>query len=167
MALRDLTAWRSAAPARHPDLWQPFGSFRAEFDRLFDDFFRDFGAPALRDEPAAGSYLSPRLDVAETDKAYEIAVELPGIGEKDVDVTLADGVLTIKGEKKAEFERKDGGQLHVERRYGSFHRSLALPENADAEKIDARFENGVLRIAVAKRPEAKTEVRRIEVKGRK
>ncbi len=166
MALRDLTPWRAATPARREENW-PLGAFR-DFDRMFDEFFNGYGDPApWRGSLAQAGMLSPWLDVAETDKGYEIAVELPGIDDKDVEVTLAEGVLTIKGEKKAEKEEKNGGRIHVERSFGSFCRSLSLPEDADPEKTDARFEKGVLTVTVEKRADVKPAARRIEVKTRK
>jgi HSP20 family protein len=167
MALRDLTPWRAATPARREESW-PFGAFR-DFDRMFDEVFNGFGAaaPWWRGSPAQAGMLTPRLDVAETDKGYEIAVELPGIDEKDVEVTLAEGVLTIKGEKKAEKEEKNGGRIHVERSFGSFCRSLSLPDDADPEKTDARFDKGVLTVTVEKRADVKPAARRIEVKAKR
>ena len=164
MTLRDLTPWRSrreATPAHYAD---PFRSFHREFDRLFDDFSRGFGMPSLWDGSARERGLMPRLDVNETDKAYAISVELPGIDEKDLDVSLADGVLTIKGEKHQETERKDSGRLHVERSFGSFHRALALPADADEEKIECAFKNGVLELSVGKTAEPKTATRKIDIK---
>jgi HSP20 family protein len=164
MTLRDLTPWRGrreAAPAPYGD---PFRSFRREMDSLFDEFSRGFAMPSLWDRPSRDRALMPRLDVNETDKAYEISVELPGIDESDLDVSLADGVLTTRGEKRAESERKDGDRLHVERSFGSFHRSLALPADADEEKIDGAFKNGVLELKIGKSAEAKTSARKIDIK---
>ncbi len=144
----------------------PFDAFRVQIDRLFDDFFRGFDSPAFRDDFAGAPVLNPRMDVCETEKGYEISVELPGIDRKDVDLTLADGILTVKGEKKSERETKQGGQLHVERSFGSFHRSIALPDDSDIDKADAQFANGVLTVTVAKKPESKSSARRIEIKNK-
>ena len=102
----------------------PFMSLQREIDRLFDDFTRGF--PAFSNGGAAE--LLPSMDVTETDKQIEITAELPGLEEKDVQVNLADNVLTIRGEKKAEKEEKDKNYRLVERSYGSFVRSLELPE---------------------------------------
>ncbi|MBC8158154.1 MAG: Hsp20/alpha crystallin family protein [Alphaproteobacteria bacterium] len=164
MTLRDLTPWRGrreATPAPHADSFQ---SFHREIDRLFDDFSRGFSMPFLWNDFSRERALSPQLDVRETEKAYEVSVELPGIDEKDLEVSLANGVLTIKGEKREEKEQKESGRLHVERSFGSFHRSLALPENADEEKIDGAFKNGVLELTIGKSGEAKVEARKIDIK---
>jgi HSP20 family protein len=105
------------------------------------------------------------VDVAETDKEIVITAELPGLDEKDLDVTLAGDVLTIKGEKKAEREQKNGDSYYVERRFGTFSRSLRLPFVADDEKIEAKYDKGVLTVRVPKPAEVQQSVRRIEVKS--
>lgn len=168
MTLRDLTPWRARTAPVPAAFHGPFGSFRREIDHLFDDFAHGLGMPSLWDDDGFGrdAFLAPRLDVAETDKAYEVTVELPGIEQKDLDVTVADGVLTIKGEKKAESEDKAKGRLHVERSYGAFQRSLSLPADADDGKIEAAFKNGVLKLTIAKAPEAKPASRKIDIQSK-
>lgn len=144
--------------------YDPFRQFRSQFDRLFEDFFGD-DAPAGRGEAAAVPAISPSLDVAESDKAFEISVELPGVAEKDLDVTVSEGVLSIKGEKRSESEEKDKNYHRVERSYGSFERRLTLPAEADAEKIDAGFANGVLTVTIPKAEGAKETVKKISIKS--
>lgn len=164
MTLRDLTPWRARTPSVPAAFDNSLDSLRHEMDRLFDGFARGFGMPSLWDGFASSdAFLTPRLDVAETDKAYEVSVELPGIERDDLEVNVANGVLTIKGEKKAESEAKDKGRLHVERSYGAFQRSLALPVDADDAKIDAAFKNGVLTLTIAKAAEAKAASRKITI----
>ena len=107
----------------------------------------------------------PAVDVAEKDKAYEITVELPGMDEKDIEVTVANGVLTIKGEKKEEKEEKQKDYYVSERHYGSFARSFRIPEDADANRIEARFEKGVLAVTLAKTPAAQQTQQKIAVKA--
>jgi HSP20 family protein len=99
----------------------------------------------------------------------EVRAELPGIDEKDIDVRLSDGTLTIRGEKKEEREeREEGGSYYVsERRYGSFQRSFRIPEGIDHDKVDASFRKGVLTITLPKTPEAQQKAKKIEVKGEK
>src|SRR3974390_936810 len=104
---------------------QPFLSLQREIDRLFDDFTRGF--PTLSMMPPGGM-LMPVPDVTETDKEIEISAELPGLEDKDVQINLSDNVLTIKGEKKAEKERKEKAFRLVESRYGAFERSTKLPD---------------------------------------
>jgi HSP20 family protein len=137
----------------------PFMSLQREIDRLFDNFTQ--GVPALSTGGAAE--LLPNLDVTETDKQIEITAELPGLEEKDVQVNLADNVLTIRGEKKAEKEEKDKTYRLVERSYGSFVRSLELPEGVNADAIKASIDKGVLKVTVPKPTPA--QVKKIDVKA--
>jgi HSP20 family protein len=164
MRLQHLSPWISKR-ALTPGRYDPFGQFRSQFDRLFEDFFGDYDAPATRREAAAAPAISPSLDVAESDKAYEIAVELPGVEEKDLDVTVSDGVLAIKGEKRSESEEKEKNYHRVERSYGSFERRLTLPAEVDADKIDAGFANGVLTVTIPKSAGAKESVKKVAIKS--
>jgi len=133
----------------------PFVSLQQEVERLFDDFTRGF--------PAFGSAgLVPSMDVTETDKEIELTAELPGLEQKDVQINLADNVLTIRGEKKAEKEEKDKNYRVVERSYGSFSRSIELPAGIDPDKIAATITNGVLTVKVPKA--AAPSAKKIEVK---
>jgi HSP20 family protein len=134
----------------------PFTSLQREIDRLFEDFTS--GWPTLRHVPD----LTPRMDVTETDKEIEITAELPGLEEKDVQVNLADNVLTIKGEKKAEKEEKDKNYRVVERSYGSFSRTLELPDGVDPSAVKATIAKGVLKVTVPK--PAPAQAKKIEVK---
>ena len=135
----------------------PFLSLHQEIDRLFDDFSR--GWPSFA---TTGQQLVPSMDVSETDKEIEIAAELPGLEEKDVQVNVADNLLTIRGEKKAEKEEKDKDYRLVERSYGSFVRTLELPAGVDAGTIKASIEKGVLKVTVPK--PAPAQVKKIDVK---
>jgi len=137
----------------------PFMSLQREIDRLFDDFTRGF--PAFSNN-AVGELL-PDMDVTETDKQIEITAELPGLEEKDVQINLADNVLTIRGEKKAEKEEKDKTFRLVERSYGSFLRSLELPAGINPDAIKASIEKGVLKVTVPK--PAPAQVKKIDVKA--
>jgi HSP20 family protein len=106
----------------------------------------------------------PAVDVAETDKAYEITAELPGMEDKNVEVRLANGVLSIKGEKQEEKEQKDKNYYRRERSFGSFERSFQVPDDVDADKIEASFKNGVLSVILPKSAEAQQQAKKIEVK---
>ncbi len=151
-----ITVGRDRNVARNDN---PFMSLQREIDRLFDDFTRGF--PAF--STGGGNELLPSVDVTETDKQIEITAELPGLEEKDVQVNLADNVLTIRGEKKAEKEEKDKAYRLVERSYGSFVRSLELPEGVDANAIKASIDKGVLKVTVPK--PAPAQVKKIDVKA--
>jgi HSP20 family protein len=141
------------AASRYRD---PFTEMRAEMDRIFDNFLGPnfFGRRPLvsRSEPSGNS--TPTVDIRENDKEFVFEAELPGIAEKDVQVTVRDGVLSLKGEKKSERDEKKDTYHLVERSYGGFERSFRLPDSADEEKIAADFNQGVLRIVVPKRAEA-------------
>jgi len=141
---------------------QPFLSLQREIDRLFEDFTSGF--PTMPSVASGnGGSLMPSTDVTETDKEIEITAELPGLEEKDVQVNFADGVLTIRGEKKAEKEEKDKNYRLVERSYGSFERSIALPEGVKPEDVKATIAKGVLTVKVPK--PAPAQAKKIEVKS--
>jgi HSP20 family protein len=139
----------------------PFMSLQREVDRLFEDFTRGF--PALPSLTGNGASLMPSIDVTETDKEIEITAELPGLEEKDVQINVADNLLTIRGEKKAEKEEKDKNYRLVERSYGSFERTLELPGGVDADAIKASIAKGVLKVTVQK--PAPAQSKKIEVKS--
>jgi HSP20 family protein len=152
----------------------PFVSLRREIDRLFEDFDRDFwGFPFRRAafdvEPFWRRELSwrgaPAVDITETDKAYEITAELPGIDEKNVEVKLANGGLTIKGEKQEEKEEKEKDYYLQERHFGSFERYFRVPEGVDTNKIEATFNKGVLTVTLPKSQEAQKAETKIKVKA--
>jgi len=163
MDLKSLVPWRSRSqtPVTRDGSFDPFVSFRREVDRMFDDFFNSFGSTALR--PAGGwDVITPAVDLNETDNEVLVTAELPGVSEKEVEVSLAGDVLTIKGEKKYEHEEKNGmNGYYAERRYGSFSRSIALPFEVRDEKIDASYDKGVLTVRIPKKPEA--QPRRIAI----
>lgn len=149
---------------------QPFLTLRGQMDRLFDDFMSDWRLPSLtglgRTFPstsAVRAMVDVKFDVSETEEAVEITAELPGIAEDDVEVTLANGVLTISGEKKTEEEKKERNYYMAERAFGSFSRSVRLPETVDSEAITARFDKGVLTVSMPKVEEARSAKRRIEI----
>lgn len=146
------------------DLWHGdvFADLRRQMDRVFQDFSKSFGGVP---EPIfeRGNLLDLRVDVQEADNHYEISAELPGMDQEDVDLTLSDRVLTIKGEKKLESEREEKPYRISERRYGSFRRAFHLPDDADQDSIEAKFEKGVLTVTVPRLEGAKSNVRKIEV----
>jgi len=148
-------------------MFRPFESLRQEIDRLFDDFgqgsWRPFKHPFLAAEPVMPTM--PAVDVVESEKAYELTAELPGMDEKNIEVKVVDGNLTIKGEKKEEKEEKKKDYYLHERNFGSFERSFWIPEGVDADKIEAGFKKGVLTVTLPKKPEAQKPAKKIEVKA--
>ena len=159
MAVRDLIPWgrsSTSAPTRYGEGADPFVTLRREMDRLFDDAFRGFGVPSLGFGRNGGW---PSLEVSESEKDVKVTAELAGLDEKDVEVLLAEGVLTIRGEKKSETE--DKGRHFSERYYGRFERRVALPAEVDEDKVQASFENGVLTVTMPKSAKAQERVKRI------
>jgi HSP20 family protein len=163
---------KAAAPAASED-WSPLASLRREVDRLFDNF-PSFGwrAPSARsvfdlELPALtrGWPVSPAMDLVEKDGEYEITAELPGIDEKNVEIKLANQMLTIKGEKEDSKEEKRKDYYLSERRYGSFQRSFQVPEGVDVDKIEANFAKGVLTVKLPKTAAAKKAEKKITVKA--
>lgn len=161
-----------SAPSGTPDVWR---SLRSEMDRLFDRFDR-FGFPSWSSFPTFPSLPSlfdkstfsfnvPAVDVSEDDKAYKIAAELPGMDEKDIEVTTKGDMLVIKGEKREEKEEKGKNTYVSERSYGSFQRAFSLPDGVDRNKIVADFSKGVLTVTLPKSPEAQKQQKKIEVKA--
>jgi HSP20 family protein len=141
---------------------EPFTTLQREIDRLFDDFTR--GWPSMGwAAPGRAAELIPSMDVAETEKDIEITAELPGLEEKDVQVNVADNVLTIKGEKKSEKEQKDKNYRMLERSYGAFSRTIELPAGTNPDSIQASLSNGVLKVTVPKA--APAQVKKVEVKA--
>ncbi len=156
------------------DVFHPFARLRADMERLFDDFFAGtmmpFGGRGRLVEPfrtfeRAFGAATPAVDLVETDKAFELKAELPGLDEKSVEVTLSENVLTIKGEKKEEHEEEQAGVHYAERRFGSFERAFRLPENVDQDAIAATFKNGVLTVTMPKTAEPEKPQKKIEIKA--
>lgn len=154
--------------------WHPFQTLRREVDRLFEDFGRDlwrspFRGSAFNIEPFWRGEVkfatAPAVDVVEKDNAFEITADLPGMDEKNVEVQVVNGNLTIKGEKKEEKEEKKKDFYLQERHFGSFERSFSIPEGVDADKIEANFKKGVLTVTLPKKPEAQKPAKKIEVKA--
>ncbi|MGK9165214.1 Hsp20/alpha crystallin family protein [Inquilinus limosus] len=160
--MRDLIPWgrggRSAMPYREDE--SPLLSLHREMNRLFDEAFRGFDAPSL-----FGRTAWPNLEVTENDKAVTVCAEIPGLTEKDVEVTLAEGILSIRGEKKSEVEDKE--RHFSERSYGRFERQIAIGREVDEDKVEATFRNGVLTVTLPKTAPAQSKMRRITVSGEK
>ena len=160
MAIRDLIPWSKSqelAPAR--DSFDPFLTLHREMNRLFDDVFRGFRSPGP--SPSMEGRLAwPKVELSETDKALTVSAELPGMTEKDVQVEIANGVLTIRGEKKA--EHKGEGRYFSERYYGAFERQIPL-DDVQEDKVEAAFKNGVLTVSLPKSDTPRAGVKRIAI----
>lgn len=161
MAMRDLIPWgrqEGQVPALYGnDERSPWFRFRHEVDRLFDDFFR---APMLGGWSQPLSW--PSLEVNESDNEIRVTADLPGLTEKDVELSIQDGMLAIRGEKKSENEDRNRGWS--ERYYGRFERRIALPDGADEDHCDATFRDGVLTVRIPRSAE-KVRSRKIPING--
>jgi HSP20 family protein len=160
MAKTEITKPSETTPSRPGDI---FSAMRDEMDRVFERFEHGWPRwPTLF--PRGGAITMPELDVRENTNAIVVEAELPGVDEKDVSVTLANGVLTIKGEKKHEKEEKGENYYLSERSFGSFERAIRLPDTVDDAKVEAKFDKGVLKVTAAKKPEAVKAERKIDIK---
>jgi len=151
----ELTTWK---PLRKMDPLRNFDRMTKEMDRFWDSF-----VPAtLKRTDDTGEWL-PSLDVSETKNEIVVKAEVPGMDPKDIDISLSNGTLTIKGEKKQEREEKEGDYHLVERSYGSFIRSIMLPTEVKQDKINASYKNGVLKVVLPKSEEARKKEVKIKV----
>jgi HSP20 family protein len=169
MAIRDLVSksGKKSVPIQKSQ-GDPFGSLHQEINRVFENFSRGFFdmSPFSTNliEPAGMAGFSPRVDIKESDKEIEVSAELPGMDEKDVQVSLTNNELVIRGEKKVEKEEKGKEWYRMERSYGSFHRAIALPEGIDANRAEATFKKGLLTVSVPRRANAnKGEAKKITI----
>lgn len=169
MSLKSLMPFARATTPSRGGFDDPFAAMRREMDRMFDDVWKGFGNGGGSGLPAvfAGGTAAPKIDVKETEAGIEVSAELPGVDEKDIEVELQDDVLTIRGEKKIEKEEgdKEKGYHLMERSYGSFARSIALPYSADSGKVSADFSKGVLKVVIPRPAEVAAKTRKIEVKA--
>jgi len=158
-------------PEIRPDLWQqPLLELRRTYDRLFDDFFNTFRWP-MTDGPWASTTDMvgtdwPRVDMAESDNEIQITAELPGVDKDNIDVSVSQDRLTIRGEKNKEKEIQEKGYYRLERSYGSFQRNLSLPCEVESDKVNASFKNGVLTVRLPKSAAAREKTRKIPVHTR-
>ncbi len=159
----NLIPWKNKQPESVRSDLSPVLALRGEMERLFDSFFREpLGALDLPHWTAGG--WSPAIDVAENDTELTVRAELPGMDPKDLDVAISGNQLILSGEKKESSEHKEKDFFQSETRYGSFRRTVALPEGIDEDKVDAQFSNGVLTLHLPKTAQAATK--RIEVKAK-
>lgn len=163
MSVRDLIPWnRTTDPA--PSFFggrDPLTSLHREVDRLFDDAFRNFGPPSLFRNGFADW---PNIEVSETEKEMHVTAELPGMSEKDLDVSLSDGALTIRGERKS--ENTNGERRMSEFYYGSFERRIPLDWDVEEDDVKASFANGVLDVTIPKSEKAQQNTRRIPINSK-
>jgi HSP20 family protein len=160
MLNRDLTTY-AGNRGLTPFVRDPFTSFRREVDRLFNDFYAP--AEGRSFAPGSGDGLWPSVDVVDAGQAIEVTAELPGLALGDIDIELHDNALTISGEKKKEYKDENGGRSYIERTYGRFERTIPLAAEVDADRVQAKFKNGVLAVTLPKNEKARDKTKRIPV----
>jgi HSP20 family protein len=155
-------------PTRREEGRDPFLALRERMDRVMEDFFGGFDWPSPRWAISPFEWrmgvFTPSLDVRDEGNQIRIEAELPGMSEKDVEISLTGDAITIRGEKKQETEQKEKSYYRMERSYGSFERTVPLPVDVDREKVEARFRNGVLDITLPKTQEAVQATKKIPIK---
>lgn len=166
MSITSWMPWRRKQPKEESDreTENPIESFERDVDHMFDSFFRGFGLAPFGMSESEWAAFSPRVDIVDNDKEVKVSVELPGMDEKDVDVTPARDVLTISGEKHQEQEDRGKNYHRMERSYGAFKRSIPLMCDVDESKVEATFKNGVLTVILPKTVEGQC-LRTIKVKS--
>ncbi len=162
MTFRDLMPFRKKSMPVKREESNPFALMRREMDELFDNFFQGFEM-----EPFGGRLgaFSPDIDVVENDREIKIKAELPGMDEKDIEVSVNEDTLTIRGEKKEEQEDKGKDYYRMERSYGSFTRTIPLPIEVETDKVEAKFKKGVLTVVLPKTAKAVEGTKKIAVKA--
>lgn len=140
-----------------------FPNLQREMNRLLDQFRNGFPLPDAGARAAFGAEFFPAIDVVETDDALEVSAEVPGVSEKNIDASISDNVLTLKGEKSSEHEESKDSYHRYERKYGSFRRQIPLGFTPEDGAVEAKFSDGVLKLHIAKPPAAKSDVKKIEI----
>ncbi len=169
MAIKDILPWNRSKHELQErregrESYDPIRALQLDLDRAFGEFWRAFDSPAPTGMQAGLALPAlPRVDIRETDREVEVIAELPGMDDKDVDVTVAEGILTIRGEKKSEHESEEKGFVRRERSFGRVERVVPLPDGVDLDSAKATFKNGVLSVTFAKTPEAQAAVKRVQV----
>jgi HSP20 family protein len=165
MSVKDLIPihnWKKPAEGRSVEQGGSWSSLQKDLNRLFEGFFsRSPFAPFTEEEFGR---ISPRMDVRDLEDEYVVEMEIPGMSEKDISISLSNGLLTLSGEKKQESETKEGCYYCSERSFGRFDRSIPLEDEIDAEKVEAKFRNGLLKIRIPKKAPRKADTKRIPIK---
>jgi len=168
MQISDLIPWgrnkEKTAANESENGANPLVSLQRDINHVFEDFWHKVENSWTGRNDVVGMF-GPSTDVTETDKSIDVSVELPGMTEDDIDISLSGDAITIRGEKKIEHEENRKGVYMSERSYGSFYRTVPLPAGVDPDKADATFKNGVLKVSLPKTPEAQAKIKHIPVKA--
>ena len=172
MSLKQMSPWRWGGLRGWKEEDRPFESFfermnslHKEMDLLFKGFWDNADLPSMTGPNWEFAKLNPLLDETEDEKAYHVKIELPGMDKEDVDISLSDGMLIIRGEKKQEEDEKGKDYYRSERMFGAFRRALPIPVEVDDSKIEASFDKGVLNIELPKSAEAQKKIKHIDIKA--
>lgn len=166
--MRYLTPFRwgnRGVPANREPEGNPLNVFQREMNRLFDDFFKGTGIKPWAEEMESLGAFTPQVNMTEDEKSIQVSAELPGLDEKDLEISLSKDALTIKGEKKQENEHKDKEAYYLERSFGTFTRVLPIPKDVNTEKAEASFKKGVLTITLPKLEKEKQSQKKIRIKA--
>ena len=168
MQISDLIPWgrdKDRTPATSEGRYNnPLSILQRDINKVFQDFWGQV-ENGLNGRMNPVGMFGPSVDVSEKDNSVEVAVELPGMAEGDIDVSLSGDAMTIRGEKKAEHEENRKGVYMSERSYGAFYRTIPLPPGVDTDKAEAHFRHGVLTVTLPKTDEAQSKIKRIPVKS--
>jgi HSP20 family protein len=166
MGIKDILPWnrnkRDVATRR--DTPNPVHALQTDINRAFQDFWRSFEVPMAGGFDNGLDVALPKVDVRDTDRAVEVVAELPGMEEKDVEVSVADGMLSLRGERQSERETEQKGFIRRERSFGRIERVVPLPQGLELDEAKAKFKNGVLTVTIPKTAEAQAAVKRIAVR---
>ena len=158
MVFRDLLS--KNLPVKRVKNGHPLTRLQGEMNRVFDRFFDDFRLSPFQDRDLT---TLPKVDIKETKKEVVVSAELPGLETKDLDISITDDVLTLRGEKRQESKREEENYFHMECSYGAFNRSIPLPAEVESDNVKSEFKNGILKIALTKKPEEKRKAKKIEI----
>ena len=160
MALKDKLV-RGLTGNRDIAVKNPFMELQQQMNQLFSHFFDSQAVSPFRER---FEDIFPNVDIQERNKEIVVTAELPGLEQNDVDISISNDILTLRGEKKQSKEQKEENYYRMERSYGSFHRDIPLPADVETENITAVFKNGVLTMQIPKKPDAQRKTKRIEIK---
>jgi len=149
-------------PVKRDNDSHPLTRLQTEMNRIFDRFFDDFHLSPFQDRELT---TLPKVDIKETKKEVLVSAELPGLEAKDLDISITDDLLILRGEKRQENKRAEENYYHMECTYGSFNRSIPLPAEVESENVKAEFKNGILKITLTKKPEEERKAKKIEIKA--
>jgi HSP20 family protein len=158
MAIKDFISRK--LPVLKQENSNPFLTLQQEMNNVFNRFSDNFLSP-FRNEPWS-TY--PKVNIKESKNEIEVTAELPGLDKKDIEISISDNVLTLKGEKRLENETKENNYYKMERSYGAFNRVITLPADVKTDKTNAEFKNGILKITISKKPESEQKAKKIDIK---